>query len=107
MSEEEIEKAKSRLNKKINDEKVLGMLAHIDKIVDENILDNIAIEKNLQYTEQLEKENSKLNKMIDEMAKYMSENIKCNFITSTNEKCANTDCKDCFKQYFSEKVEEK
>ncbi len=56
----ELEEAIKRLRKKVEDEKVLGMLAHIDKIVDENILDNIAIETVLQALEDTEKENSNL-----------------------------------------------
>ena len=59
-----------------------------------------------KYIDQLEQENNKQNKIIDEMAKYMSENRKCDFIVSTNENCVNTDCKDCFKQYFEKKVDE-
>ncbi len=61
----EIEKAKKRLSKKLEDEKVLGMLAHIDKTVDEVILDNIAIETLLQYIKQLERENRQLKVGLD------------------------------------------
>ena len=57
-----MEEGIKRLRKKVEDEKVLGMLAHIDKIVDENILDNIAIETVLQALK--DKEN-KINKCIE------------------------------------------
>ena len=75
LNKKEIEKSKERLSKKLENEKVLGMLAHIDKIVDENILDNIAIETLLQYINQLEQEKQKL---IEELEK-RRDNHKENF----------------------------
>ena len=54
----------------------------------------------LQYTEQLEQENNKLNKIIDEMAEYIVELIKFNNWEELREV-------EEVKQYFEKKVEEK
>ena len=73
-----------------------------------------AIETLLQYIDQLEKENNKKNKIIDEMvdciwnydicdyeiADYTYR--KCEYIADDEEK----PCKECIKQYFERKVEE-
>ena len=130
ISKEEIEKAKETSNSYIRAIDTFGT-------IDYKCINNLytPIKTFLQYIDQLElevratekvheydvemidevkgeavklyKKIDKLNKMIDEMTKYMSENIECDFITSTNKKCVNTDCKDCFKQYFEKKTEEK
>ena len=107
LSKEEIEKAKERLNKKLEDEKILGMLAHIDKIVDENILNNISIETLLQYIDQLEQENNKLNKINDEMAKEIKKTDYSYYYCNSTKECTGEECKDCIKQYFEKKVEGK
>ena len=96
MSKEEIEKAKSWLS-------ALDINSEFEAISKEILL---------QYIEKLEQENKKLDKMIDEMAKSFTETETC-----PNEKFeADLDCenrcsiddeliKECWKQYFEEKVE--
>ena len=105
LSEEEIEKAKedskdiiNKLNKH-KDKDFIVRLYYRNKPI-EDILQVL-----LQYIDQLEQENNKQNKIIDEMA---------NFILDTDyekNKNSNKDyyirCVNEVKQYFEKKVEEK
>ena len=127
-SEEEIEKAKEKLNKFCEYDDNLFLQ---DEVLYEY---QDAIETLLQYIEELEKsdaskeqssmnyynkckeleqENNKLNKMNDEMAEYMAIIRDC----PNEDKGANLDCEnrcsnndslyaECWKQYFEKKVEE-
>ncbi len=101
MNKEEIEKAKEILNKFINNEIQRDKLERDNRCGGWKIGDtykhlelNPATETLLQYIDQLEQENNKQNKIIDEMAdKIYEEGIIW-------------DNKEQVKQYFEKKVEE-
>lgn len=99
LSKEEIERAKGWLS-------ALDVNSEFEAISKEIIL---------SYIEELEKENSKQNKMIDEMVDCIyNYDIcdyeitdytyrKCEYIADDEEK----PCKECIKEYFEKKAEEK
>lgn len=109
LSEEEIEKAKERLVKQ----------AVTNNVDCEDYPNCICMKKDLiivlNYIEQLEQENNKLNKMIDEMAKELNKAYfyEKDFYIWFEENIINekTGClsnrTECIKRYFKEKVEEK
>ncbi len=66
----ELGEAKKRLSQKLKSEEVLGMVVHIDKIVDEYILDNIAIKTVLQ---ELKDKDKKIEFYKYELATYKKE----------------------------------
>lgn len=66
-----------------------------------NIIDEYCEQEKPKYKAELEKK----EKIIEEMAKSMSENMYCDFIRTTDDKCAITECRNCFKEYFINKVE--
>ena len=112
MNKEEIEKAKERCNSIVefckNNKECQKNKICSDCYIE--IEDIFAIKTLLQYTDQLEQENKKQSKIIDEMAEYMSR------IDMSEDICRNVseeyckkykDCKPCIKQYFEKKVEEK
>ncbi len=104
MNKEEIEKALNNLWCSVTDVMFNVLYSQEEMQADLKIVLN-EFKQLYNRNIKLEQENNKLNKIIDVMSKYMSENMKCDFIKSTNEKCINIDCKDCFKQYFEKKVE--
>ena len=96
-NKEEIEKAKEWLNYMKKEELFLPYTSNI-----------------LQYIEQLEQENNKLNKINNEMAEYLAIVRDC----PNEDKGANLDCEnrcsdndsiyaECWKLYFERKVKEK
>ncbi len=102
MSKEEIEKSKDRIKILLKD----------DCNCPECIKNKKAYETLLQYIQELETENNKQNKIIDEMAKaYMkvtSEEYRVENICLKDD-CRNEDCHgdywiECIKQYFEKKV---
>ncbi len=110
LSKEEIKKAKKKLE-----------LMEYKYTLTDN--DDKAIETLLQYIDQLEQENNKLNKINDEMVgsfyklyqkipgtmhKFFENGKPCEYgyDKETNE-CKEINCKPCIKQYFEKKVEEK
>ena len=112
MSKEEIEKAKERLQEikefwlNYNYATEEGKKSLIEKAE--------AIEILLQYIQELEQENNKQNKIIDEMTEYLAIIRDC----PNEDKDANLDCENrcsndndlytkCWKLYFEKKVEEK
>ncbi len=129
MDKEEIEKAKKvcrllcgKKNKKGKREyeTFTRLQMQIDYTVDEMAE---AIETLLQYIDQLEQENNKLNKINNEMVgsfyklyqkipgtmhKFFENGKPCEYgyDKETNE-CKEINCKPCIKQYFEKKVEEK
>ena len=120
MSKEEIEKAKEIMNKFKNNEMQRDKLERDCRCGGWKIGDvykhlelNPAIETLLQYIDQLEQENNKLNKMIDEMAEFIVssavvDDTVCSRIFCDNEgNCSYKKQKKCTKQYFKEKVEGK
>ena len=95
LAQEEIEKAKGWLS-------ALDIKSEFEAISKEIIS---------QYIEQLEQENNKQNKVIDEMADIIkdydidySDICKHRIVQSCSE--APKSCKECVKQYFEKKVEE-
>ncbi len=103
LNKEEIEKANRICKRRINELKLNYAITNEDLK---------AIEILLQYQNQLEKENNKQNKMIDEMASYISnldvdEDI-CKKVKISH--CADETsvpasyCIECIKQYFEKKV---
>ena len=116
LSKEEIEKAKRMLSNPKKED-----LIEIIRIFKRNGIENYCIAKNesietlLQYIIQLEQENNKQFKIIDEMAAYIAgldidedickkvEKSLCNGKTSAPV----SSCIECIRQYFEKKVEEK
>ena len=109
-SKEEIEKAKEMLNN-LKDYKVLVGGCFVKILTEE---ENDAIETLLQYINQLEQENNKLNNINDEMAEELAIVSDC----PNEDKGANLDCEnrctnddsiyaECWKQYFEKKGKEK
>ena len=112
LSKEEIEKTKNILNNfkflfskniKENTDTYIGK--HHTKVFRDNI------ETLLQYIDQLEQENNKLNKINNEMAmeiaSYDNDETFCKEVYPNNSCEGNgIPCWDCIKQYFEKKVEE-
>ena len=95
LSKEEIEKAKEVANSYI---KAIDTFGTIDYKCINNLY--TPIKTFLQYTEQLEQENKKLNKMIDKMATLLG-SLKL----SKDREGYEIMEKEDWKQYFEEKVE--
>ena len=102
LSKEEIEKAKDVLNnfkllflKNIKENTDTYICNHYTKVFRDNI------ETLLQYTKQLEQENNKESKMIDEMAKYIKEPYQLYIFKGRMSKIT------AIKQYFEKEVEGK
>ncbi len=94
LSKEEIEKAKEWLNWMKKQELFLPYISNI-----------------LKYIDQLEQENNKQNKIIDEMTKVIIASGICDYFIKDNCKHYAGEnkklCDECIKQYFEKKVEEK
>ena len=107
LSKEEIEEAKEISEDLI--ELLKKNTLNINKILN-LIKEGEAIETLLQYIEQLEQENNKLNKMIDETIKYIAtldieEDICSKIENEYCDKMSLGECECCIKQYFEKKVE--
>ena len=125
LSKEEIEKAKEKLSKFMNNEMQRDKLERDCRCGGWKIGDvykhlelNPAIETLLQYINQLEQENNKQSKIIDEMAKEMYSNISMLEMAKIGQAInydprkmfagiSDEEAIDCIKQYFEKKVEEK
>ena len=107
LSKEEIEKAKQDIKKSY----VMSTKHCLDN---DNKKLKQAIETLLQYIQDLEQENNKQNKMIDEMIRYIAKvdtDIFCDEDKyerdiEDNVIGCDEDCEECVKQYFEKKVEE-
>ena len=95
LSKEKIEKAKERIQNSLNDVWFGILYSQEEKDEDEKIL--------LQYIDQLEQENNKLNKMIDEMVKQLTTLAVWD---NQNERVVILETRQDIKQYFEKKVEE-
>ncbi len=111
-SKEEIEKAKEMLNK-LKDYKVLVGGGFVEILTEE---EKGAIETLLQYIDQLEQENKKQNKIINEMALAISsydideeicKNLATPFCNNEPLRVTADVCARCVKQYFEKKGEGK
>ncbi len=117
LSKEEIEKAKEILNNPKTEN-----LIEIIRIFKRNGIENYCITRKetietlLQYIDQLEQENNKQNKIINEMALAISsydideeicKNLATPFCNNEPLRVTADVCARCVKQYFEEKVEEK
>ena len=115
-SKEEIEKAREFMNnikQTIQENNMLFEEENITIKAGKTTAQNI--ETLLQYIDQLEQENNKQNKIIDEMIKYIADvdtDIFCD--TDKYERDiednvigCDEDCEECVKYYFEKKVEEK
>ena len=103
-SKEEIEKAKETSNSYIRAIDTFGT-------IDYKCINNLytPIKTLLQYIEQLEQENSKQNKIIDETVKYIAtldidEDICSKIQNKHCDKMSFGECENCIKKYFKEKV---
>lgn len=98
LRKEEIEKAKETMSHWVDYEK-----QNKEKINKADEL--IGIQQTLlQYIDQLEQENNKQNKIID---KILSEYATCKICLDYTCKKRDKNAKECIKQYFEKKVEEK
>ena len=111
MNKEEIEKAKEFMNnikQTIQENNMLFGEENITIKAGKETAQNIEIL--LQYIDQLEQENKKLNKMIDEMTKVIIASSICDYFIKDNCKHYAGEnkklCDECIKQYFEKKVEE-
>ena len=100
LSKEEIEKTKEFMKFYKNDclNREINNIENYETVNDEEFIYK-NIETLLQYIDQLEQENIKLNKMIDEMAKYIKEPYLINICKGRMQKIT------AIKQYFEKEVE--
>ena len=105
LSKEKIEKAKQELNKfcKYDDNLFLQD--------DQLYVYQDSIEILLKYIQEIEQENKKLNKMIDEMLIHISKISDCplevyDIDLECDKECGKISEQECWRKYYKEKVEE-